>query len=517
MRRFAALLLGLTLALPAFAQTIVHITAVPTPAGVVSSKFRDGDDGGAAGPSTPELGNPQVISDTVVDLPLQTPSMGGTAPLVYELSTSTTDAVSGFSVVDANADFGEDGVYTLTGLTAETAYWAQLAAIDDDSRRSGNSQVRSFTTLAAVGGDATPPSDVTGLVTSSTVAGEANVSWNAATDNVGVVGYQIVRGIGDGAGNPVGSGTVIVASHPSTTFTDTGLTPGSQYYYRIRALDAAGNLSTTTTARSFVTIASAPDVGTPLVGETFETLPLGFVYPTTNSVSMELGGSLNRATFSHSGQAPTVVVDPDDPTNQAVRFRIPGNTSGGDSSTGRSELAVGKFGVQGTSSYQNVEQCFGYRLRLDEDFLLTDSVNVNIPQFNSDPDQPGDNPSLSVVIDDNAYDYRSRIPAAGSGINQSMGRTTAADRGVWRRWVLHVKWNNAGAGWTKVYVDGVLEHDTGNISTVAAGTTSLGKQKIGMYSAGCKTNDCSEREALFDDFRGAEGADCPEVVDPANW
>ena len=69
---------------------------------------------------------------------------------------------------------------------------------------------------------------VTG-VTSTT----ASLSWPASTDNVGVTGYQIFR---DGSSVGTTNGT-------TTTFQDTGLSPGTAYSYTVTASDAANNQS----------------------------------------------------------------------------------------------------------------------------------------------------------------------------------------------------------------------------------------------------------------------------------
>lgn len=60
------------------------------------------------------------------------------------------------------------------------------------------------------------------------------LSWNAATDNVGVVGYYIYKN-----GNKLPMSSALTA----TTYTDTGLSPGSTFTYQIKAYDAAGNTS----------------------------------------------------------------------------------------------------------------------------------------------------------------------------------------------------------------------------------------------------------------------------------
>ncbi|MFI7701790.1 LamG-like jellyroll fold domain-containing protein [Nonomuraea sp. NPDC049480] len=70
-------------------------------------------------------------------------------------------------------------------------------------------------------------------------AGNAQLTWTASTDNVGVEGYTVHRSTTPGF---TPSGANQVGSSQTTTFTDAGLIAGT-YYYRVRAFDAAGNLS----------------------------------------------------------------------------------------------------------------------------------------------------------------------------------------------------------------------------------------------------------------------------------
>jgi uncharacterized repeat protein (TIGR01451 family) len=78
--------------------------------------------------------------------------------------------------------------------------------------------------------DSTPPS-APGTLSGHGNAGPPSVAltWGAATDNVGVVGYKIYRD------------TTQVATATGTTYTDSQVAPGVSYAYSVRAYDAAGN------------------------------------------------------------------------------------------------------------------------------------------------------------------------------------------------------------------------------------------------------------------------------------
>ena len=88
--------------------------------------------------------------------------------------------------------------------------------------------------------DTTPPTLPSNfnLAANATSSSSITVSWNPATDNVGVTGYIVERCQGSGCTNFVQVGTPT-----ASPFTDSGLTPNTVYNYHVRATDAAGNLS----------------------------------------------------------------------------------------------------------------------------------------------------------------------------------------------------------------------------------------------------------------------------------
>jgi len=101
---------------------------------------------------------------------------------------------------------------------------------------------------SGTGGDYTAPSTPTGLSVTGTSSSSVSLSWSPATDNVAVTGYSIYRG------------STLVGSSTGTTYTDSGLTPGTAYSYSVAAFDAAGNTSAHSAAVS-ATTASATASG----------------------------------------------------------------------------------------------------------------------------------------------------------------------------------------------------------------------------------------------------------------
>jgi hypothetical protein len=86
------------------------------------------------------------------------------------------------------------------------------------------------------GGDTTAPAVVTGLSVSAVSSVQINLSWNASSDAVGVTGYKIYRSTGSGAAAYLKTAT-------GTSTSDAGLSPNTQYCYKISACDAAANES----------------------------------------------------------------------------------------------------------------------------------------------------------------------------------------------------------------------------------------------------------------------------------
>jgi fibronectin type 3 domain-containing protein len=130
--------------------------------------------------------------------------------------------------------------FTDTGLTNGTTYYYEVTAANSAGQSGVSSEA-----------SATPQVPVPGAPTNLTAtSGNAQVilSWTAST---GAASYDIYRSTTSG-----GEGsTPFMTGVTATTFTDTGLTNGTTYFYQVTAVDAAGQSSKSTEASA-----------TPLVG-----------------------------------------------------------------------------------------------------------------------------------------------------------------------------------------------------------------------------------------------------------
>ncbi len=127
--------------------------------------------------------------------------------------------------------------YSDTGLSAGTTYRYRVRARDPAGNLSAYSAIVTETTPTQAQ-DTQAPSAPTGLTTKAVSASQIDLGWTASTDNVGVTGYRVERCRGSGCTN-----FAEVAQPAGTSYSDTGLTASTTYRYRVRARDAAGNLS----------------------------------------------------------------------------------------------------------------------------------------------------------------------------------------------------------------------------------------------------------------------------------
>lgn len=494
----------------------ILITAIPTPAGVVSSKYRDGDDSAAVPPSTPQLGQPNVLSSTTVDIPLVAASTGGTAPRVYELERSATSAIAGFSVIDADADFSGDGVYTQTGLAASTQYWWRLACVDADLRRSGYSDVFSATTTAAGGGDVTAPTAPTNLVVTSSVAGQASLTWTNGTDAVGIAFTDVIRG-DSLAGVPTNTGAVIdVVTGAGTSYTDYYAPPGSQVFYRIQHRDAAGNVSSQS-ARYYVTISTA-SVDYDLY-DNFESTSVN-----TALWLVQTNGGANTAVSTSTDQAYSGT-------------RCKKSVIKWDSTADFRAEVKDKLGPGSIPFLQDI--WYGCSIMLHPSWVQSAGRDI-LHQWHmydwlqSPPDAGNTSPAVCLQVRNGTWQTQIRFDPAAittgaaavdanqtiithtAGATNHLGPTIPLSPGTWHHFVWRIRWHWTTAGQFEMWHNGVLcvqRNAHGNCSN----DTYAPYHKQGNYRVANKsgTPDGTSRIVYHDNFRLVISGGSFAAVDPS--
>ena len=193
---------------------VVQGSNIPAPIDAISTI---GDD---AGTQSLNVTSPTITTTSVNDL-----LIGFAKSSVAETFTSgtgfTPQPVASSNFLDSENEIAAPpSAYAATfGLSTSATWQSAVVAVDPPSTPDGS----------------LPPGSDGPSNSSST---EIDLIWTASTDNVGVTGYLVERCQGVGCSNFAQIATTI-----GTAYNDTGLTPSTTYYYRVRATDAAGNLS----------------------------------------------------------------------------------------------------------------------------------------------------------------------------------------------------------------------------------------------------------------------------------
>jgi chitodextrinase len=189
--------------------------------------------------------------------------------------------------------------YSDTGLTASTTYSYRVRATDAAKNLSSYSNTASATTQSVP--DTQPPTAPSNLTASAFSSTQINLSWTASTDNVGVTGYKVERCQGAGCTTFAQVGTPA-----GTTYNDAGLLANTTYGYRVRATDAAGNLSTYSNTASATTPAAGPPPNIAFVQSNFATPQSSQSQVATTYAAAQAAGDLNVVVIGWNDSSATV-------------------------------------------------------------------------------------------------------------------------------------------------------------------------------------------------------------------
>ncbi|GHB39674.1 hydrolase [Streptomyces viridiviolaceus] len=126
-----------------------------------------------------------------------------------------------------------DRMVDVTRLRPSTTYVFTVRARDTDGRLGPRSREVRATTPAAAAADRSAPTRPPGARGRAAGSRAVQLTWSAATDDRGVVSYEVYQG--DTRIHSVGGG--------QTATVVAGLRPGTRYSFTVRARDAADNVS----------------------------------------------------------------------------------------------------------------------------------------------------------------------------------------------------------------------------------------------------------------------------------
>lgn len=144
---------------------------------------------------------------------------GNPAGTTFEVERSTG---AGYALVYSSITAS----FTDTTLAAAATYYYRVRALNGDSTATAYTSTVAVVTAPS---GAAAPAVPSGLASSLVGLGAATLSWGAAGNPAGTV-YELERSSGAAFG--------LRKSSTATVFVDAALTPGSTYFYRVRALNA---------------------------------------------------------------------------------------------------------------------------------------------------------------------------------------------------------------------------------------------------------------------------------------
>jgi fibronectin type 3 domain-containing protein len=249
------------------------------------------------GTASAELSATPVAPATAPGAPALSSATAGNANVTLSWSAPASDGgspVTGYKVYRGTASGGETLLATLgtatswtdTGLSNGTTYYFRLTAGNAAGDSSLSNQVSAT--------PATTPAAPT-WKPATAASNKVDLSWNAPADNGGaaITGYKLYR-----AGTS-GAETLLATLGTGTTYSDTGLTNGVTYYYKLSATNGRGesglSAELSATPAPAVTVPATPALGSPAAGD--RTVGLSWSAPADGGSALT-GYKLYRSTSS---------------------------------------------------------------------------------------------------------------------------------------------------------------------------------------------------------------------------
>src|SRR5262245_49819083 len=211
---------------------------------VVSAVNSAGESGNSNQASATPLGNPPPAPTGLTATPGNAQATlnwnGSSGPAGYNVKRSPTNG-GPYSTIATGVT---PTSFTNTGLTNGTTYFFVVSAVNS-AGESGNSNQASVTPQLSL-----PPAP-TNLMASPGNA-QVSLSWNASS---GASSYNVKRSTTSG-----GPYTTIGAGVTSTSFTNTGLTNGTTYFFVVSAVNSAGESGNSNQASATPIASSAGDI-----------------------------------------------------------------------------------------------------------------------------------------------------------------------------------------------------------------------------------------------------------------
>ncbi len=241
--------------------------------------------GTVSAPSAPSGLTATADGATTINLAWTAPTTNKCGTITgYKIEVST-DGGSTFS--DLVASHGMT-TYSHTGLSAGDTRHYRVSAINSG----GTGAVSSVANATTEGTVATIPGAPTSLTATASGQTTINLSWTAPSDGGAAISSYRILVSTDGT-----SFTELVASHTSTSYSDTGLSPNTTRYYSVSALNSVGRgpESSVANATTAAGVPSAP-TGFGVFPDDYHQMVLEWNAPTSNGGATVTGYHIEWST-----------------------------------------------------------------------------------------------------------------------------------------------------------------------------------------------------------------------------
>ena len=302
--------------------------------------------------------------------------------------------------------------YNDTSVASATSYTYRVTALDAAGNESDPSSPATVTSA-----DTTPPQPPASATAVGVSDTRVDLTWPAGTDNVGVTGYQVFRGTDQ-----------IASLGAVLSYSDTAAPADTTSSYTVRAVDGAGNVSTT---------ASTAGLGKTFVfTDGFET------------------GDLSRWT-----------------TNNGITAQSVYKTTGTYGAEARSQKSAAEWA---SKTLPKTHTDLTYRLRIQPLNGKKDTVHVMRLQTATGGGM------VSLFISDRRLGVRNDVT------NQTTQSTTQVGQGVWHEASMHVVVNGATST-IEVFLNGI-KITTLSTTVTQLGASPIGRVILGENTTGQSYN-----------------------------
>ncbi len=193
----------------------------------------------------------------------------------YQIEQSLTTA-TGFSVI--NTTTANAASYSVTGLTPGTKYFFRIKAVNATGTSAYSAEANAVAQLMAP----------TNLIATTVSTGSISLAWTDNSSNE--TGFSIERSLSSGSGFAV----VATTTANAVAYTNTGLTAGILYYYRVKAVNSGG-ISAYTSEANATTLLTTPNA---LVATSVSTTGINLTWAdnSTNETGYQIEQSLTTGT-----------------------------------------------------------------------------------------------------------------------------------------------------------------------------------------------------------------------------